>query len=281
MSAKRAGYGLTAWLSRRLPRETALGMARRCADAQFAVSTSDRQAVTANLRAILGSQAADAARAREVFRNFGRYLVEFFTMHQAPEPSVDVEGWQHLNDARRSRQGLIVLTGHLGNWELGAVVLKRLGLPMTVVALPHEDAGIDALFNDQRRRCGIPVIPLGPSAARQSLRCLRDGGAIGILGDREFGHNGVPTPMFHRQLTLPAGPAVLSARSGSPLLPMFLLRTGPAAFRLCIEPPIAPPHAPARAAVRSLVLAYGRVLERFITQCPEQWLIFQPLLNAR
>jgi KDO2-lipid IV(A) lauroyltransferase len=288
-----AVYRASYWLSQRLPRPTALEWSARCTDAWCAWAKDERAAVAANLSAVLGAAKPEPSKVREVFRNFGRYLVEFFTMHAAPEPKVEVTGLEHLVAARRAGRGVILLTGHLGNWELGALVLKRLGMPMTVVALPHEDPAMDALFNRQRQRCGIPVIPLGPAAARRSVDCLRAGGALGILADREFGRNGLLAPAFDRRLMLPTGPAVLSLRSGSPALPAFLVREGAAGFRLHIEPPIEPPpgllraaataprRGPANGGVRELVLAYGRVLERYIQRFPEQWLIFQPLLNAR
>ena len=281
MTARSAAYRISSWLSQQLPRRTALAWAPSVADAWFCWASAEKAAVASNLAAILGTAQPEPARIREVFRNFGRYLVEVFTMHEPPEPDVQIEGLEHLTAARRGGRGMIVFTGHLGNWELGALVLKSLGLPMTVVAMPHDDPGLDRLFNRQRERCGIPVIPLGPAAARRSLECLTRGGALGILGDREFGHNGLLAPAFNRRLTLPTGPAILSLRSGSPVLPAFLLRRGAGGFRLCIEPPIEPAPGPVRAAVRALVLAYGRVLERYIQRFPEQWLIFHPLLNAR
>ena len=216
---------------------------------------------------------------REVFRNFGRYLVEFFTMDRQMDFDVRLEGSDHLQEAKRPGRGAIVLTGHLGNWELGAAVIRRMGLPISVVALEHTDRQMNRLFHRQRQRCGIGVISLGEGAAQQSLAHLREGGILGLLGDQEFGANGIAATLFGQRVTLPRGPAMLSLRSRAPLVPSFLLRESPQRFRLVFEPPIWPAgvHGSASDPAQPLTCAYAAILERYLTHTPTQWLIFRPV----
>ncbi len=272
-----AAFKLAQWLSEALPPSQAFRLAEWTADTHGRGSAADRAAVTANLAA-LGVDPSEA-RVREVFRNFGRYLVEFFTMHRS-DSAVVVDGASYLDDIRRRRCGAIILTAHVGNWELGAVVLKRMGVPLTVVALQHDDPGTNALFDRQRRRCGLEVVPLGAHAARQCLQRLREGRMIGLLGDREFGRNGVSASFLGQPLTLPKGPAVLSLRAQAPIVPTFLIREGRGAFRLCIEPPLWPGRAAGVSAVGALTQRYAGILERYLTRYPEQWLMFRPILSA-
>ena len=271
-------YRLTQRLSEGLPRRAALRLAERLADGWWAWSSRDRAAVEENLSRIRGS-AAPRTMSREVFRNFGRYLVEFFTMHEEPPAAVQVEGGRHLEEAQRRGRGAIVLTGHLGNWELGAAAIRRMGRPMSIVALRHADPRLDALFTRQRLRCALEVIAVGEGAAQRSLTRLRQGGLVGLLGDREFGRHGVAVTWFGRRAILPQGPALLSLRSQAPIVPSFLLREDADRFRLCVEPPIWPDAAlRARAgAAEALTRAYGAVVERYIQQVPTQWLMFQPV----
>ena len=278
MAATYYGYRLAQWLSLRLRARTAFRCAQALADTWCRISPGDRAAVQANLSMVVGTPVAgDDPMVREVFRNFGRYLVEFFNSHRADRSQIQAQGIEHLQEALRHRVGAIIVTGHLGNWELGAVVLRRMGWPVSVVALPHEDPRMDRLFNRQRRRCRVEVIPVGAGAARRSLQRLREGRLLGLVGDREFSHNGLRLPTCGHQLILPRGPATLSLRSRAPILPTFLIREGPGAFRLFVEAPLwPPPRAHDEEAVRAVTQAYLAVFERYLKRFPDQWLMFQP-----
>lgn len=281
MSPQYLGYRLAQWASVRVPPRQALRCADRLADLWWRGARRDRAAVAANLSLILGrAVAVEEAQTRETFRHFARYLVEFFTSHREPPPMVRVEGEPHLRAATGGGRGAIILTAHLGNWEVGAAVLQRMGFPMSVVALPHGDAAMDRLFNRQRARCGLDVIPVGPRAVRLSLMRLRAGSLLGLLGDREFGANGMRLPLPNgAMVTVPRGPAILSLRSGAPALPSFLLREEPWAFRLCLEPPIWP-EGHGDEAIRALTARYLEVIGRHVQRAPSQWLMFQPATSS-
>jgi KDO2-lipid IV(A) lauroyltransferase len=282
MSAKYVGYRLAQWLSVRLATGDAFQWAEQLADFWWRWSANDRAAVQHNLSVILGAPTRGSAPlSREVFRNFGRYLVEFFTIHQVQHPQIHLEGYDHLISVQRHHRGIIILTGHLGNWEVGAVVLQRMGFPIAVVALPHDDPRMDRLFNRQRQRCGITVIPLGADAARRSLRSLREGFLLGLLGDREFSEHGLTLCVDGRKVTLPRGPATVSLRGEVPAVPTFLIREGLWKFRLCIEPPIWPQTWEVNeAAILTLTQSYAAVFERYLKRFPEQWLMFQPVTEV-
>ena len=271
-----AGYRLIEWLGPRLSLRTAFRLAQHIADLQWGRLPRAREAVETNLSRLLEIPAQDpAAAGRDVFRNFARYLVEFFAIRRAERPALDIEGGSHLERCRAGGRGAILLSGHLGNWELGAIFIRRLGLPVTLVVLPHADPRTDRLFTRQRQRCGLNVIPWGAQATGCCLRRLKAGDLLGVLGDWDVTGAGLPVPFGSGSLTMPRGPAVLSLRSGAPVLPVFLIREGRWAFRLFIEPAIWPDGSDSGdAAVRSLTRRYADVLERYVRRFPEQWLVF-------
>jgi KDO2-lipid IV(A) lauroyltransferase len=215
-------------LLRALPRRAVYAGAELVADLQWRTAARERAAVAANLSIALGREVSpQATEVREVFRNFGRYLVEFLSMHEAGTAAVTVEGAEYLAQAHRAGKGVVALAAHLGNWELGAVCVRRLGVPMATLALPHADPRVDDLFNAQRARCGVAVIPLGPRAVGESLQWLRVGGVLGMMGDLDAAEGGICTPYCGRLVTLPRGPALLSLRSGAPVVPAYLVREAP------------------------------------------------------
>jgi KDO2-lipid IV(A) lauroyltransferase len=269
------GYRLIHALSPRIPLRASLRLAEWAADVQWRRSPQVCGVVEATRARLLAAGPEGTARiSREVFRNFARYLVEFFAIHRPERPTLVVEGAGHLERCAASGQGAILLTGHLGNWEVGAMLIRQMGFPVSVVALPHPDPRTDRLFTRQRQRCGVGVIPLGAGAARQSLRRLTQGDLLGVSGDWDVAGDGVAVPFGAGSLAMPRGPAVLSLRSGAPVIPTFLIREGVWAFRLFIEPPIWPEHDGApEGAAQPLTRRYAAVLERYVKRFPEQWLL--------
>ncbi len=275
-------YRLVEWLGDRLSDEAAFRVAQKAADLGWRWARAQRRAVEDNLSVVVGGRIPERSRrGREVFRHFARYLVEFFSAHRVDDPLITIEGFDHLVEAQRRGRGTIVLTAHLGNWEVGAIALHRMGFPVSAVALPHGEARTDRVFNRQRERCGIRVIPLGAAAARQSLQSLREGRVLGLLGDQEFGDQGLPIAFCGGQLMLPRGPALLSLRGEAPAVPIFLIREGLWRFRLCIERPIWPEGDSEKdAAIRRLTAAYAAVMERYVKRFPEQWIMFRPVFAS-
>ncbi len=284
MTMKYLAYRLAQRLSCGLPPRTAYRLAEQLADLQWRWSQIDRAAVHANLSVVLrGHDTLLPSLVRETFRNFGRYLIEFFTAHIPQRFEITVQGGDALDRAADARRGVIIWTGHLGNWELGAMTLQRLGWRVAAIALPHDDSRMNRLFDRQRQRCGVEVISLGPHATRHSLMHLEQGGLLGILGDRDFTGRTVDIRCWGRRLAVPAGPALLSLRRQTPVVPVFLIREGQQRLRLQIEPPIWPTPLAGRTiatAVQELTQQLVSVLERYVTRFPDQWLVFRPLFQS-
>lgn len=280
-------YRLGLWLGGRLPDAAVWRLADWVSDVQWRQASADRDTVGRNLSLVLGAPvSARSPLVRDVFRNFGRYLAEFFQGLNGRPVELHVDGQHHLEAASAAGRGTILLSAHVGNWELlGALIVQRWRLPLSSVVLPHGDARVDALFNRQRERHGIRVIPLGLGTTADCLSVLRRGQYLGLIGDWDFGTGGMPIPLFGRLVRLPRGPAVLSLRSRAPILPVFLLREGRWTFRISIEPPIWPSSQdgaePASARedsrLQDLMTRYASALERSIRRAPTQWLLFRPL----
>jgi len=261
-----------------LPPQWAFGLAECLGDRHWRLDAADRAMVRENLAVALGRPVAELEPIeRAVFQQFGRYLVEFLASHRRTSET-RIEGREHLDAAAARGRGAVLLSAHFGNWELAGMIIRKLGFPMSAVALPHGSSRIDGLFNHQRARCGIEVISVGAASTAHCLSALRRGHFVGLIGDRRFGSQGVTVSMFGRAVSLPRGPCVLSARAGVPVIPVFLIREGAWKFRLRIEPPLGPLRSPLQEAeARSMMQAYASTLARHIRHAPAQWLFFEPL----
>ena len=267
-----------------LPPWLAYKIAQLLSDVQYYFSPRDRRAVSNNLKVILGNPENLSYLTREVFRNFGRYLVEFFRMANAVnkdyiQEKIQSANLERLDEVLKKGKGAILLTAHIGNWELGGVVLSSLGYSVTAVALPHKERPVNDLFNKQREIRGLTIIP-PHGAIRKCIETLKNNQMVALVADRDFTLSGEALNFFGRPTMIPKGPAVFAEKTGAPILPLFLIRQGTMDnFILHMDEPIYPPtvNDPAREkqTVLNLMRTYTKVIEREIRKHPTQWLMFR------
>jgi KDO2-lipid IV(A) lauroyltransferase len=192
---------------------------------------------------------------------------------------VHIEGMDYFHQAVKENNGVIVLSAHIGNYELGAAVASRMGHPLYVIAMPHENKKVDDFFNSQRDLFNLKVISTGISVKR-CVRLLREGKSIALLGDRRFSRdNGIAVPFCGRQVLLPQGPAFFAIKTGALIVPSFFIRERKYYYRLVFEEPIRPQAQDPQGATQEIISRYGRILEEYIRKFPEQWYIFENFWN--
>jgi KDO2-lipid IV(A) lauroyltransferase len=158
----------------------------------------------------------------------------------------------------------------VGNWELGGLMLSRMGYPVTAVYRPLGFRHLDRMFTGQRTSRGIQLIPLG-HAVPGLLRALRSGRVISLLADRDFTGRGQFHNFFGVPARLPMGAAILALKTGAPIVPAFMLRQVDDRFLLKFYPPIIPAEG---STVDELQAAVVTCMESIIGEYPYQWFIF-------
>lgn len=234
-----------------------------------------------NLRLALPEM--DAATRRRTIRamwdNLGRTVFELPHVPRLIEcdsgPGWSVEGREHVDAVRAAGGPALILTAHYGNWELLPKAGADLGLLAATIYRPSGNPAVDEAILDLRRAGlgpGALHFPKGAQGARQSLQHLRQGGAIGMLPDQKM-NDGIEVRLFGRPAMTAPALAALALRFRCPVLPSFVLREGPARFRIVIEPPLPLPETGDRAAdVATLTQAANDALERRIRAWPAGWL---------
>ena len=279
-------YKLGQFIVNRLPLSFAYRFATFFSDLHYFMSFRDRRSVKNNLKVIFPEKdnAAISAMARKVFRNFGKYLVDFFRMANQIDKEfiakrVKVHHLEYLQGALRRGKGVILLTAHIGNWELGGVFVSLLGYPFTAIALPHKERPVNELFNKQRESKGLTVVPIN-QAIRRCLEVLKNNGVIALVADRVFTGNGKVMDFLGKKTLIPKGAAVFACRTGAPIVPTFCFREEGDTYSLNFLEPINPPvivdGQVEEGMLLNVIQQYTRVLEEQIRQHPTQWLMFRP-----
>ncbi len=276
-------YKIAEFFTRYLPLSLSYSIAVLLADCQYLLSKTDREAVRANLEIILNTDKVPAGTVRNVFRDFGKYLADFFTMTNRIDKkfikeSVQISGIEYLNEVLRKGKGGIILSAHLGNWEMGGSVLSLLGYPLSVVALSHKDGRVNTFFNSKREFFGTIVIQTNV-ALRRCLTHLKRNRLVAILGDRDFGHHGLTMDFLGRKAIIPSGAAFFALKTGAPIIPAFFLRTPKDNFYINFEEPIYPPSLNGKTIsdqeIKDFIKKYLPLIEKRIRQNPSQWLVFR------
>ena len=280
-------YRFARFLVNRLSLATSYRLGVILSDIQYICSFRDRRAVRNNLKRILPPGTDLSTMTREVFRNFGRYLVEFLRMDGMVNKDfiarrVKIENIDRITQALGKGKGAIIMTAHIGNWELGAVLLNMLGYPLMAVALPHKERPVNDLFNHQREVHGITVVATN-SAIRKCMEYLKSNNIIAIVGDRDFTAKGGELMDFlGTKALIPKGAAIFSKKTGAPIIPTFLIREPDNTFRLSIMEPLFPPKeadeeegVPEEEAIRRIMHRYLAIIEDQIRRYPAQWMLFR------
>lgn len=276
-------YQLIHFVSFWLPLRAAYWLGERVADIHHSFSKKSRKVIEDNLRQVLGegSEEEIKGKARKVFQNFAKYIVDFSRFRRLNrsnlEKFITLEGIGNLQRSFAAKKGVIVLSAHLGNWELGGVALAILGYPINAVALNHKEVSVNRLFVQQRMSKGVKVIPFG-MAAKRCYQALRRNEMVALLGDWDIKSQGVRVPFLGKLTTLPRGPAILSLKTGAAILPGFTIREESNRFQLSFEKPIFPePTGYQEEDVERLSSQVSKILESYIRRYPEQWLLFHEM----
>ncbi len=281
-------YKIGQFLARVLPFKVSHAVVMLLCDLHFTFSKADRRAVENNLKIILKTDRVPVAKVRQVFHNFGEYLLEFFTMTRFLKPDF-VESRVHINNKEYLKQvidkgtGAILVSAHVGNWELGGAILPSLGVPLSVVALAHKDPRVNALFNAQREVFGAKVIQTD-TAVRRIIEHLKLKRFVAILADRDFGNHGLSMDFLGRRALIPKGAAFFSLKTGVPIIPIFFIRGANNKFEINIYPPIESPVVPADQITQEVVMGhiqkYLSAIENEIRKNPSQWLLFREFVQS-
>ena len=276
-------YQTVRLMTRLLPRRACYAIARPFAGWAYRRNLATREAIEANLRVVLHAQGQPATAhdlerlVRRNFIGFGKYMVDFFKIGalspESQQALIRVEHLDYLQQCVDMNKGVIVLTAHLGNWELGAVVAQQCGFRINAVVREQPTPRLDALFQAQRVKRGVQVLPMN-GAALAVPACLKRNEIVVLLADMDYSGGGRPVPFFGQAACLPQGPAVLAKRSGSPILPAFVLRQADDTFCFRAYQPILPD--PSRS-VRDIQDAICAILEAEIGEHPDQWFAYEPL----
>ena len=183
----------------------------------------------------------------------------------------EIDGWEIVEDALAQGRGMLIVTGHIGNWEFAGRWLAAKGLNIGAVARRMSNPLFADYLGKTRADMGAQIF-YEADAVRLAPRHLRAGGILALLADQ-----GVPgvastfVPFFGRLARTPRGPAVLAIRFKTPLVYGTCIRQPDGRFNMTFERISVPDSGDRDADIDNMVAAYTKALERSVRLTPEQY----------
>jgi lauroyl/myristoyl acyltransferase len=278
-----AVYRAGAMLAAALPRPARLALARFVARRAVGWFPAEQARVRANVARVRprASAAEREALVTEIFRHFAVCFADLISTNRRearPDRLVTrIDGDEHLLAALAEGRGLVLVTAHLGNWELGGRLLAaRLGRPTHVIVAAEADPRVERFLRGGpapvrfvRRGDPTAMVPLVSALRRGEIVALQGDRALGTRGDALVEFFGAPAPF-------PLGPFVLGRAGGVPVVPAFCLLGPDLRYTVVMEPAI---HVAAGGETAALA-QWVAVLESMIRRAPEQWFNFFDVWSA-
>ncbi len=241
-----------------------------------------------NLRLAFGEEKSErelAALARECYRHFGLCMAEFIRLPAMSAEEIqalaELRGSEHIDAALADGRGAILLTGHLGNWELTGSRIAAAGYPLSVIARAQRDSAITEYVRETRETMGMRVLHRDV-AVRASLKALRRNELVGILMDQNAGEDGIFVDFFGHLASTAPGAAAFALRTDAAVLPTFGWRNADGTHTVQVYPAVrlirSGDH---ESDLRENTARYTKVIESQIRLHPAQWFWLHKRWKAR
>lgn len=293
------GFQLGYTMARLLPRPVCRGIGSLLASASYWANAAPREALRGNLRQVQASKPEAGEEAggvdanegdldricRANFRHFGRMLADYFYCTAAEPEEIrallgEWHGIDHLRSALAQGRGVVLITAHLGNWELGGTLLALDGYPINVVTLEEPTGELTRTRDEYRQRLGIRTIALGENkfAFVEMIAALRRNEIVCMLVDRPYAETGAPVEFFGRRTAFSSAPVLLWQHTGAAVIPAFVLQNPGGCYNAFAEAPFAfEAFASREESLARNTQQLASAFEKIIRAHPEQWFNFVPI----
>lgn len=180
-------------------------------------------------------------------------------------------GLEHISTAVSAGRGVVLATGHVGDWEWLNLGLGAAGIPMSVAAREIYDPRLDLVTQRLRGRFGGETVLRGENAGKRLMRALNDGRCIGLLIDQDIDTPGAFVEFFGRPAWTPTGAAFMAQRTGMPAVTAYAVRMPSGFVRITVKPVTLTATGDAVADSAANTAAFTAETERVIRAQPAQW----------
>ena len=243
------------------------------------------RAVKQMMESLHNSQEEAEKLIRASFINMGKNFMEALYMPALNKENfhkhIEIDHLEIMEQALAEKHGVVVLTGHVGNWEWLSAAFTMNDMPVTAIAKPQPNMDYTNALNELRSKINVEIFSRGTSELLSAAKALKKGKILGFLADQDAGPGGAFIEFLSKTASTPMGAAVFAKKFNSPIVPAFILRQPDGHHRVEIgEIMRYEDTGDSDKDLFDLTYKMTKFLEKKILDNPTQWLWFQKRWNT-
>jgi KDO2-lipid IV(A) lauroyltransferase len=266
------------WFFSSLPLQSALSIGRGMGWIYGSLIRYHRQDAINALRDSLPEKSEKERRyiLESMYRNLGMNIVEEFRLPHITEEELQRiirwEGEQNARTVLAAGKGMIVLSAHVGNWDILCTIAPKFDFPATIITKNIKNESLNRFWMESRSRFGLKFVP-AHNSYRQCLAALRKNEIVGFILDQNMiNTEGIFVDFFGKPACTSPGLAYMAAQSGAAVVPVFIVRGDNGVHTVKMLPAIPPPPDRKPGTISDYTQRYTKVIESAVREHPDQWI---------
>ena len=274
------------WVACRMPYSLLMSMGSGLGKLYYKFIKKQRNLAIKQMRESLKIDQQEAEKlVRESFINMGKNFMEVLYMPALNRENftkyIEVEHLERMTAALAEKRGVVVLTGHVGNWEWLSAAFTMNNLPVSAIAKQQPNMDYTNALNDLRATIDVEIFSRGTSELLSAAKALKKGRILGFLAGQDAGPGGAFIEFLGKTASTPMGAAVFAKKFNSPIIPAFILRQPDGHHKVLVGEVLRyEDTGDADKDLFDLTYKMTKILEKIILDNPTQWLWFQKRWNT-
>ena len=281
-------YKISIFISGFLPLWLTRSISRSIAFISYLFLKNMRKNVEKNLSHIYDDPKKIKKVTRKIFLNYGSYLADWAKLnHMDTKTILELfnfrKGKENIEEGLRRGKGIVFLTAHLGNWELGGLFFRHLGFPMSVITTQDTVEDIANVREKTRKSHNVKTITIGkaPLSFMDIVQALRKNEVVAMLMDRYIAEKGILIEFFGKPARFPAGPILLAKNTGAAVIPAFIVLGPDGKYKAIADSIVDMEFSGDREAdIRLNLKKVVRIFEKYVSEYADQWYNFTYLWDT-
>jgi len=222
-----------------------------------------------------------------LFVSQGKSLIDrFYVIAGGSALGIQIQGYEKLkNILAVSQKGVILLTAHVGNWQVAMTALRNLGKTVYLMMRPEDNAAVRESLNIGSSEDRVRVLYTNDSLGGviEAVKALDRGDLVSIMGDRTYEYDAMEATLLGGGVRFPYGAFSIAAATQCPVVVLLSAKISAKKYIVDVSHIIEPPsggRGKKQEAIRACVAEYARVLERYAESYPYQWFVFRDMWKS-
>jgi len=278
-------YKAAVWFSGVLPLCITRGVAKFVALLGYYLFKEARYNVKRNLAQVYDDPKRIERTTKNIFFNYGKYIADWAKLNHVGISKLGkwfstFQGEEFIKEGFNRGKGIILLTAHLGNWELGGLFFSYKGIPINVITAQDDIKGLAEIRENSRKTRNVKTITINNDSLFfiDIVNALQKNELVAMLIDRYEGQNGVEVDFFGRPTSFPFGPVQLAKSTGAAIIPAFMVADEKGKYKAIADSVVEMEFTgDTREDIKKNTEKLVRVFEKYILKYSDQWYNFTNL----